>query len=263
MILAAWRRLIEARALRRRAIPEELWRRVLDRYPFLARRSAPELAALRRLATLFLARKEFHGAGGLAVTDFMAVAIATQACLPILHLGLAWYDGFVGIVVHADEVVARRETVDDAGVVHRYAEVLSGEAMSGGPMMLSWRDVEEAGATAQWGYNVVIHEFAHVIDMRDGMADGVPPLPQRRQQEAWRGVLEAEFETFCRRVNRGEETALDAYGTAGPEEFFAVAVEAFFVSPEAMRAEHERLYGLFTEFFRQDPSRAGEAAAAP
>lgn len=256
MILAAWRRLIEARALRRRAIPDELWRRVLDRYPFLARRGDADLAAVRRLATLFLARKEFHGAGGLVVTDFMAVAIATQACLPILHLGLSWYDDFVGIVVHPDEVIARRETVDDAGIVHRYAEVLSGEAMSGGPMMLSWRDVEEAGETAQWGYNVVIHEFAHVIDMRDGMADGVPPLPLRRQQESWRAVSATEFEAFCTRVNRGQDTALDPYGTVGPEEFFAVAVEAFFVSPAAMRAEHERLYGLFKEFFGQDPASA-------
>jgi hypothetical protein len=78
----------------------------------------------------------------------------------------------VGIVVHPDEVVAQREVMDDDGVVHAYDEVLAGEAMEGGPVMLSWRDVADAGETAASGYNVVIHEFAHVLDMGDGAADG-------------------------------------------------------------------------------------------
>ena len=143
--------------------------------PFLAERSASDLKQLRRLATLFLNEKEFTGIGGLIVTDEMAVSIAAQACLPVLRFGLAPYRGFVGIVVHADEVVARRSTTDDDGIVHEYDEVLTGEAMEGGPVMLSWRDVSQAGSTAEWGYNVVIHEFAHVLDMGDGAADGVPP----------------------------------------------------------------------------------------
>ena len=125
--------------------------------------------ALRRLATLFLARKEFTGAGGLIATDEIATAIAMQACLPILRLGLEAYDSFVGIVVHPDEVVAQREHVDDAGVVHAYEETLSGEAMSGGPVMLNWRDAARSGGPDERAYNVVIHEFVHVLDMRDGV----------------------------------------------------------------------------------------------
>jgi Mlc titration factor MtfA (ptsG expression regulator) len=74
-------------------------------------------------------------------------------------------------------VVARREQLDEHGVVHEYDEVLSGEALEGGPVMLSWRDVRSSGRSAAEGYNVVIHEFAHVLDMADGLADGVPPLP--------------------------------------------------------------------------------------
>ena len=120
----------------------------------------------------------------------MAVAIAAQACLPILHLGLQWYDGFKGIVVHPDVVRARREHVDDIGVVHHYEEELAGEAMSGGPVMLSWRDVEQADESAQWGYNVVIHEFAHVLDLRDGASDGIPPLPDRQSRDHWAATLE-------------------------------------------------------------------------
>ena len=187
--LKRWR---EARTLQRRAIPDALWRLTLARFPFLGWRSDADVAQLRDMATLFLAAKEFTGAHGLAIDDAMAVAIAAQACLPVLKLGLGWYDGFVGIVVHADLVVARRETVDDAGVVHAYEEELAGEAMHGGPVMLSWSDVDEAGESAGSGYNVVIHEFAHVLDMRDGVADGVPALPDRAARNAWVQVLTTE-----------------------------------------------------------------------
>ncbi|MBC8056620.1 MAG: zinc-dependent peptidase, partial [Rhizobiales bacterium] len=139
------KRLRETRTLTRRAIPDALWLFTLARFPFLGWRSESEVAALRDMATLFLADKEFTGAQGLQVDDEMAVAIAAQACLPALKLGLQWYDGFKGIVVHAAAVVAQREVVDDDGVVHAYEEELSGEAMHGGPVMLAWRDVDEAG----------------------------------------------------------------------------------------------------------------------
>ena len=88
------------------------------RYPFLAARAPAELERLRELAARFLATKEFHGAKGFVITDAVALSIAAQAVLPVLHLGLAWYDDFVGIVVHPDEVVARRTQVDEHGVVH-------------------------------------------------------------------------------------------------------------------------------------------------
>ena len=133
---SARRRWLDARTLRRRPIPDELWRLTLERHPFLAWRSVPDLVRLRELATLFLARKEFFGADGLLVTDEMAVAIAAQAALPVLRLGLGLYDGFVGIVVHRDQVLARREETDDDGIVHQFDEELSGEAMQGGPVAM-------------------------------------------------------------------------------------------------------------------------------
>jgi Mlc titration factor MtfA (ptsG expression regulator) len=260
MILARWRRMRETRVLRRRAIPDALWDATLARYPFLAQRDAADRDELRRLATLFLARKEFHGAQGFVVGDEVAVAIAAQACLPVLRLGLDWYDGFVGIVVHSDQVVALRRVMDEDGVVHEYDEPLAGEAMQGGPVMLSWHDVAEAGASASLGYNVVIHEFAHLIDLRDGVADGMPPLAGAAARERWRDVLESHYKRFSRRVAIGRDTVLDPYGAEGIEEFFAVAVEAFFVAPAALRAEHASLYELFKEFFRQDPASEPSSA---
>jgi MtfA peptidase len=252
------RKLRDERTLRRRAIPDTLWQLTLARYPFLARRDAADQAALRDLSTLFLAHKEFTGAQGLEITDEIAVAVAAQACLPVLRLGLDAYAGFVGIVIHPDEVVAKREVMDEDGVVHRYDETLSGEAMEGGPVMLSWRDVEEAGESAEWGYNVVVHEFAHVLDMADGEADGVPVLPDRAAREAWRRVLGEEFHDFCDRVDAGEDTLLDPYGAESVDEFFAVASEVFFVAPDELRLAHPQLYELLAGYYRQDPAAGAQ-----
>jgi len=261
-IVSRWRRQREDAALARRAIPDLLWRRTLKRFPYLPRTAHDGEPELRRLTSLFLDRKEFSGARGLVVSDDMAVAIAAQACLPILHLGLQAYDGFIGIVVHPGQARVRRETTDDDGIVHAYEEVLSGEAMEGGPVMLSWRDVRGAGSTAALGYNVVVHEFAHVLDMADGLADGVPLLPASIARTDWERCLGAEYAAFCLRVDTDVPTALDPYGAESPGEFFAVASEAFFVAPAAMRKEHPALFALFMRFYKQDPStRDGDPGA--
>jgi MtfA peptidase len=257
--LQRWRR---KRTLERRPIPDPLWRLTLARFPFLARRSAADLDALREMATLFLAEKEFTGTQGLVVSDAMAVAIAAQACLPALKLGIHWLDSFVGIVVHEDAVVARREVEDDDGVVHAYDEELSGEAMEGGPVMLAWRDVDDAGASAVDGYNVVVHEFAHVIDMRGGITAGLDSVDPDSERGRWLNALAVDYERFAEALDRDEETFLDPYGGQSLQEFFAVAAEAFFVAPGELQAERPRLYGLLEEFFGQDPARGRTAPVA-
>ncbi len=257
-MLARWLAALRARrergAVARRPIPDDLWKRTLVRYPFLRRRDAADAAELRRLTSLFLDRKEFSAAGGLRLTDAMAVTIAAQAVLPVLRLGLARYDGFVGIVVHPDPMLVQREHEDEHGVVHAYEDVILGEAMPGGPMVLSWRDVRSAGRTASAGLNVVIHEFAHVLDLADGAADGVPLLSPALPRVEWLDVLEPAYADFVHRVEAGQPTVMDPYGASGIDEFFAVASESFFIAAAALRAEQPALYGLLARFYRQDPA---------
>ena len=259
-------------------IPEGLWQATLGHYPFLARLAPAEQARLRRLAMHFLQRKEFTGAHGLQVSDAMAVAIAAQACLPLLHLGppdapeqaLHWYDDFVGIVVHPDDAVARREVMDDSGVLHAYDEVLAGEAMQHGPVMLSWPAVQRAGEHADAGYSVVIHEFVHKMDMQAGGADGAPPLPRgfmgaasaRQAARHWQRTWAPAYERFREQVVLAERFGapapwLDAYGATAPAEFFAVACEAHFVQPERFAAEFPDLSRALRAFFGQDRAQAG------
>jgi Mlc titration factor MtfA (ptsG expression regulator) len=249
------------------AIPDAAWDATLARYPFLAERPAVDRERLRALSAEFLRDKEFHGAHGFAITDEVALAVAAQAVLPVLHLpgGLDWYGDFVGIVVHPSEVVARRKTVDETGVVHEYDEVVAGEAMDRGPVMLSWQDVLASSLSADVGYNVVIHEFAHKIDMRDGAADGGPTLPPgfagtanaREAHATWHAVMQPAYETFREQTivaDRfgGEPTWLDPYGAESISEFFAVACEAYFVNRARFAQEFPSVLALFDAFFRPD-----------
>lgn len=236
-------------------IPETLWNNTLLHYPFLARRPVADHIQLRELVSKFMAHKEFTGAHGLVITDAMAVTIAAQACLPVLHLGLRWYDDFRGIVVHPGAMLARRQTTDQAGVVHHYSEALLGEAMERGPVTLSWQDVAAAGELAEHGHNVVIHEFIHKIDMRDGAADGCPPLPSRAAHAAWHAVMQPAYDAFCEQVAMakrfgGQPPWLDAYGATAPAEFFAVACEAYFVNRERFTQDFAALTVLFDRFFK-------------
>lgn len=246
-LFTAWRR---KRRLERVSLDATLWAATLAAYDFLADLDAGERGRLHALAVHFLAEKQLVGAGGFLLTEAVRIAIAAQACLPILELGIEVYDGFVGVVVYPGEFRVRRVELDDDGVMHEWDDDLSGEAMPGGPVVLSWQDVGLAGA----GYNVVIHEFAHKIDMMHGDADGYPVAHANMDARLWHRVLAENYERFCARVDAGKRTAFDAYAAEHPAEFFAVMSEEFFTDPILLRDEMPELYAQLRLFYRQDPA---------
>jgi MtfA peptidase len=249
--LRDWQR---KRILARHGIDDALWRRALGYLPFLRGLSADEARRLKALAVVFLAEKQFAPVQGVSLSDDDRLEIALQACLPVLELGLDWYDGWVGIVVHPSDFRVKRSEIGEDGVVHEWDDALSGESWPGGPVVLSWEALDDSGSVARGGANVVIHEFAHKLDMADGEADGVPPLPSREARSRWIAVLDGEFERFCAQVDAGRDTFLDPYAAESEAEFFAVASEAFFESPNRLRRLFPGLYGLFKGFYRQDPA---------
>jgi Mlc titration factor MtfA (ptsG expression regulator) len=246
-LIRSWRR---KRRLERHRVDSALWSRVVAAYDFLDDLRAAEQEKLHGLVVNFLAEKELTGAGGMALTDEVSVAIAAQACLPVLELGLDWYEGFLGVVVYPGQFAVRRTELDDDGVMHEWDDELSGEAMPGGPVVLSWEDVGLAGA----GYNVVIHEFAHKLDMIHGDADGYPRAHPEMDQEEWHRVLEVTYVRLCDKVDRGRPTPFDEYAAEHPAEFFAVMTEEFFTDPVLLRDEYPTLYRQLVQFYRQDPA---------
>jgi hypothetical protein len=239
--LMEWRR---KRVLQRHAIDAVLWKKSTRGLSFL-----PQSEKLKQLALLFLAEKEFAGAHGLEVSDEMRVAIAAQACLPILELGLDWYAGWHGVVVYPGDFRVRRREIDEDGVVHEWDDDLAGEAMPGGPVVISW------DAAAHDPYiNVVIHEFAHKLDMVNGAADGLPPLHAGMDARLWAAAFKEAYDGFCDALERGQHTWLDPYAAEHPSEFFAVTSEAFFERPAETRRRYPAVYEQLKLFYRQDPA---------
>ncbi|MBK6337135.1 MAG: zinc-dependent peptidase [Betaproteobacteria bacterium] len=264
-LLRKWRR---ERVLKGAAIPDALWHEACATLPFLDLYDAGEIDRLRALVVLFLDAKAIVGARGHEVTPLQRVIIAIQACVLILELDLAWYDDFENVIVYPDEFVPGWEYEDEAGVVHRQEGPLAGEAMPHGPVALSWPDVAASGDWDTAGMNLVIHEFAHKLDMRSGDANGCPPLPPGLSLRTWTTRLDAAYAHFHARVQLGRHTHIDPYAAESPAEFFAVLAEVFFADPLCFRREYRGLYELYVQFFRQDPAarvaaRAGSERAPP
>jgi Mlc titration factor MtfA (ptsG expression regulator) len=263
--LDRWRR---RRALATLSIPDTLWQEALGALPLLRVYDEAELARLRELTVLFLDGKGIVGARGHEVTPLQRVLIAVQACVLVLYRDIRWFDGFENIVVYPGEFVPRWEWQDEAGVVHRNDEPLAGEAMEHGPVVLSWPDVAAAADWEATVMNLVIHEFAHKIDMRDGDANGCPPLPPGLPAAEWKATLTAAYDDFAARVDEGGETTIDPYAAHSPGEFFAVLSEVFFADPPALLRDYEAVYRLFATFYGQDLAArlaggAGRGVAEP
>ena len=242
-----WRR---RRIQSRYSIPDELWAGAVAAVPALARLDAQRQQRLRTLTLLFLHEKRFEPARGFVLDDEKRVRIAALACLPILELGFDAYAGFASVIVYPDEFVVRDRTYEDEdGVVHTGDDVLSGEAWEQGPVILAWSEVEASGRGE--GFNVVVHEFAHKLDMLSGEADGVPPLHSGMRVPEWVAAFDAAYDDLVDQLERGEEPWLDPYAAEDPAEFFAVCAELFFDVPERLRSEYPDVYAQLARFFKQ------------
>jgi Mlc titration factor MtfA (ptsG expression regulator) len=239
------------RPLRKQSvIPNELWQEALGRLPYCRALNAASQTRLRNLVSRFLHAKTFEGAAGLNVTDGMRVHVALQACLLILNLDFDYYAGWQAVILYPGDFRVAKEYADEAGVVHRWHEALSGESWEQGPVILSW-DAAVAPSDAQT--NIVLHEFAHKLDMRNGAADGCPPLPPDLSGAAWTRDFLAAYEQLCDALDHDRPLRIDDYAAESPAEFFAVLSEAFFLAPEAVQSDFPAVYRQLSAFYRQDP----------
>ena len=246
-LFSNWRR---QRILNKIAIDPALWQKLITNVSYLRGFSPADLARLHEDVHIFLHDKEFSGAHDLEINDEMMLSIALQACIMTLNIGVERYAGWHGIIIYPDEFVPNHQYVDEAGVIHTDRRPMTGMARSDGPVILSWADTKTA--FAQDGVNVVIHEFAHKLDMQNGDANGFPPLHKDMNARAWQKSFAAAYADFCKRVDANEDTAIDPYATENPGEFFAVLSEVFFEMPQIIVEEYPAVYEQMKLFYRQD-----------
>lgn len=233
---------------------EDIIRRNMAHYPLL---DEQEQKRLRERVAVFMAEKKWEGCGGLALTDEMRVTISAMACLLILNLSDNDYENVESILVYPSELVLpeRRlgffetalEPLEPAGPI-------TGQAFEQGPLILVWDAVLESIHYPASGYNVVYHEFAHKLDMQDGVADGTPRLADGKSYQNWIKTCEREYKQLMKDVQKGKRTFLDEYGATDEAEFFAVATEHFFDQPLMMKKSLPELYRVLKEYYRQDPA---------
>lgn len=243
------------RWLRALPFPKD-WLQMIERdVRFFHRLSANDQAELLGHIRVFLAEKRFEGCGGLELTDEIRVTIAAQACLLLLHRKTDYFPRLLTILVYPSTYIVHEERqVND----HLWEEGPTGRLGETGremrSMVLAWDSVKSGATDPSDGRNVVFHEFAHQLDFEDYATDGVPELKTRAQQLAWRAVMRVEFVSLQAAETTGIPTLLDNYGANSPAEFFAVATEAFFERPWALRAHHSGLYTELRHYFQQDPA---------
>ncbi len=247
-LIQNWRR---RRWLERARLPETEWRAAVAELPMLEGLTPAERERLHDLASLFLREKALDPAGGLELTPDMGPLIAAQACLPILNLGLDYYQGWSAVILYPEGFLTHHEHTDAIGLVHSVHRPLIGEAWERGPVILSWADV--VASRDEPGLNVVIHEMAHKLDMLTGEVDGLPPLHRDMAVADWSRAFTAAYDDIRRKVDRDRPTALDPYAADSPGEFFAVISEAFFEIPAILAEDYPEVYGQLRAFYRQDP----------
>jgi len=241
----------QKRIIQRSAITNQQWQHAISRLPLLAQLSEEETNRLMKLSTLFLHYKSMEGAHDLKLTLEMKLIIALQACLPILNLGINWYRGWVSVIVYPAQFIPERNFIDENGVEHRTKSVLSGESWHKGPLVLSWEDTEQSAEID--GNNLVIHEFAHKLDVLNGRTNGFPPLHRGMDVTQWIAALSEAYQDFQNRLNTWNDVPIDNYAATSPAEFFAVFSEVFFERPDTLKAYYPNVYDQFKQFYRQDP----------
>ncbi|UQB43489.1 zinc-dependent peptidase [Thiomicrospira microaerophila] len=239
--------------LKHHPIARPIWRRLMQQDPIFQELSSVQKAYLRELVTLFINQKRFSSAQGLVLTESIKIKIAAHACLLILELDLDFYQGWRDIIVYPTSFVVERDEIDDSGVVLHQQQVLGGEAWLNGPVILDWQGFKQETKRFGSGRNLVIHEFAHKLDMLNGAANGRPPLHQTMSSAQWQVVFSQAFETLTYQIENQLSPCLNAYASTTPAEFFAVCTEYFFTAPDQLAKAFPAVYHQLSLFYRQDP----------
>ena len=245
--LAAFAGVVIWRLQRRHSRPQRLpfpgrWTTLLERrLPLLARLSPEQRALHRRQVQDFFSEVRFIGCNGLEVTEDMRVLIAGMACLLVLRPGAVAFRGLSTVLLYPTAFWVRHQEPDELGLVSDEAQLQIGESWGGERVVLSWDDVE--AALDGDPVNVVAHEFAHQLDDENPGSPGAPKLADYGE---WSRVMQREFD----QLKHHPSPVLDDYGLEGPQEFFAVATEAFFQNGRALRRHHRALYLLLRDYYR-------------
>lgn len=231
------------------------WLPWVEALPFFSTLAGDEKESLLSITCVLVDNKIWRGLDGFEVTEEVKVTISAQASLLLLGIEHHFYRGVDEILVYPSTYkVATRNWGPGGVIVEGKTEVLGTAHSDINIIVLSWQSAQAGGENWEDGRNVVIHEFAHKLDMLDDFVDGTPPISCRHQHAAWVRIMTKEYEQLVAMDRKGKKTVLSKYGATNPAEFFAVSAEAFFEKPRQIREKHPQLYEQLKTYFNQDPA---------
>jgi MtfA peptidase len=187
----------------------------------------------------------------------MQVVIAAHACLLVLEHPGDPYPGLRNILVYPGTFRPRRFSWTPSADAEHQEDPALGESWKQGVVILAWDSADAGARDPTDGQNVVLHEFAHQLDVAHSGFDGTPRLPGAAALASWTSMLEVNFDRLLTEVMAGQPGMLDPYGATDRAEFFAVATESFFERPTELRAERPELYEAMRQYYGQDPAGSG------
>ncbi len=213
---------------------------------------ADEQQRLLQVTDELLSRKRWEAARGFELDDTVRVVIAAQAALLVLGLSTDHYRLVSAIVVHPSVLEMSGERPGPSlGTVTADRLTVLGLAEDGrGPIVIAWDEALAGAHRSERGENVVLHEFAHKLDMRDGSIDGTPLLTPDLRADWFRVCTEVYEDLVAGRPR----PPMRWYGATNQGEFFAVATEVFFEQSQDLLSLEPELYDVLARFYRQDPA---------
>ncbi len=232
----------------------DAYREILSKTSYYPLLPPDDREKLERSILRFIYTKHFVGIG-LTVTEEMKAVIAFYACLLLLHRGDDdCYGNLKTIIVYPDAVVIN-QVKSEGGIYSEETLAIDGQSADD-TVVITWAEASDEAYRLQES-NVIIHEFAHVIDFMDGEIDGVPPM-ERSHHARWEETLYREFDALDAVVSQegelGRYTLFGTYAAEDEAEFFAVLTERFFGSPAALKRLFPELYAMVEEYYRIDPA---------
>ncbi len=193
----------------------------------------------------FLSYVRIHGVN-IEITELDKLLVASSAVIPAF--GFDWhYYNLTDVLLYADTF-----NMDDFSVTDEDRNVLGmiGTGAMQRMMILSLPALRQGFANEQSKNNTGIHEFVHLLDKADGDTDGIPQeLMQKQYTIPWINYMSEEIE----KMKQGKSD-INIYGATNKAEFFAVAAEYFFGSPDRFKENHPELFDMMTKIFHQQPT---------
>jgi len=228
------------------SFPENFKNILQNRVRYYQHLNAGQKVKFNKRIMKFLADKNIDGVD-TTVTDTDRILVAASAIIPMFAFPYYSYPNVTEILLYPNSFNRAYHTDGDASGKNILGMV--GNGSLNGQVLLSKPDLEKAFDGHQKDQNVGIHEFVHLIDMADGVADGIPEiLIEHSYSLAWLKEIKKEIN----RIEHGHSD-INPYALTNNAEFLAVVSEYFFDNPRKMETLHPELFKYLSKIFHQNP----------